>query len=138
MSSESISVNEVSPVITDFESLLSEKKRLEGLIEYQKNIIRHDLDELKNQFKREIKPALDTASFVKRIAKPETRLETLLMAGSGVAIDLVFRKLFGKSNFLIQMIVSKLLKRYTKRFWAMRNGSTIIQSKTGIDAVSSQ
>ena len=110
--------------IADFETLLSEKRRLEALIQYQKNIIRHDFDELKSQFKKEIKPALDTATFVKRIARPETRLETLLVAGSGIAIDFAFRRLFGRSNFLIQMLLPKLVKRYAKRFLALRKGRT--------------
>jgi hypothetical protein len=115
--------------IVDFDGLLSEKKRLEELIQCQKNIIRHDFDELKNQFKKEIKPALDTASFVKRIARPETRMETLLMAGSGIAIDFAFKRLFGKSNFLIQMILPKLVKRYAKRFLALRNNRSELTLK---------
>jgi hypothetical protein len=112
-----------SAVIYDFNGLIAEKKRIEALIEYQKNIIRHDFDELKNQFKKEIKPALDAASFVKQVAKPETRTKTLLLVGSGIVLDLALKRLLGKSNILTQMILPRLIKRYTKRFLSFRSST---------------
>ncbi|MBT1702418.1 hypothetical protein [Chryseosolibacter indicus] len=99
--------------IIHYEDLLNERKRLEILIENQKNIIRHDLEELKNEFKKEIRPAVEAASFVKKIAKPETRNGTLLKAGASLAFDFALKRMFNKSNFVIQWIVPRLLKNYT-------------------------
>jgi hypothetical protein len=106
--------------IKSYKTLIDEKERLERLIENQKNIIRHDLDELKAEFKKEIKPAIDAANFVKKIARPETRNTTLITASAGLALDLVLKRIFKGSNLLVQVLIPRLIKNYTTHFFNNR------------------
>jgi hypothetical protein len=92
--------------------LLAEKERLETLIVNQKNIIRHDIDELKAEFKKEIKPALDTATFVRRFVIPQKRNQVFLRLGTNVAIDVLFSTFFPRSNILIRTFAPKMIKKY--------------------------
>jgi hypothetical protein len=103
--------------IRTYEDLIAERVRLEGLIANQKNIIRHDLDELKAGFKKEIKPAVDAAEFVKKLVRPETRNETIITVGTQIAIDLVMRRLLKKSNVLVQVLLPRILKNYSSHFF---------------------
>jgi hypothetical protein len=111
----------VNRTITNFNDLLDEKQRLEMLIENQKNIVRHDFDELKGQFKKEIKPALDAAAFVKKVAKPTTRNETVLRAAAGIVLDLALRKLLFRSNFLVQLLIPKIAKNYASHLLSSKS-----------------
>jgi hypothetical protein len=111
-------MNNDDPVIAvrTYEDLLAEKQRIERLIEIQKNIVRHDLDELKAEFKKEIKPATDVASFIQKVGMPKTHEKTFLKLATNVAIDLVFKSVFGRSNLLLRIFVPKLLKNYTSHY----------------------
>jgi hypothetical protein len=102
-----------APAIRSHTELDAERKRLEGLIEMQKNIIRVDIDRIKEELKEEMRPALEAANFVKKVTTKETRNETMISIGSNVLIDLIIRKVFSKSNILIQMIVPTLVKNYS-------------------------
>jgi hypothetical protein len=104
-------------IIDNYHQLLNEKERLERLIENQKNIIRHDLDELKIEFKKEIKPAIDAAMFVKRFAKPQTRKQAILTTGTGIILDLALRKILKGSNVVIQFLLPRLIKNYTSNMF---------------------
>lgn len=110
--------------VVTYGDLLQEKARLEALIENQKNIVRHDLDELKIEFKKEIKPAIDAASFIKKVAFPEKRKKTILNVGAGVAIDLIVGSIFPKSSFLLRLFIPKLLKKYTTYYLNNLSGSS--------------
>jgi hypothetical protein len=111
-----MSSNELTSIQT-YQDLISEKARLEKLIENQKNIIRHDLDELKAEFKKEIKPAIDAANFVKKIARPETRSETILTVGAGLLLDFTLKRVLRNSNILLQVAIPRILKNYTTHFF---------------------
>ena len=117
--------------IKTYEDLIAERVRLEGLIVNQKNIIRHDLDELKAGFKKEIKPAVDAAAFVKKIVRPETRNETLITVGTQIAIDLVMRRLLRKSNVLVQVLLPRILKNYSSHIF--NKTGTVTQSKPKLE-----
>jgi hypothetical protein len=110
-------MNDFQSKIRTHEDLIAERIRLEGLIANQKNIIRHDLDELKAGFKKEIKPAVDAAEFVKKLVKPETRNETIITVGAQIAIDLIMRRLLRKSNVLVQVLLPRILKNYSSHFF---------------------
>jgi hypothetical protein len=99
--------------ITSCDDLQYERRRLEALIKHQKYIVRQDLDELKNELKQEIRPALEAASLVKKLTTRETRNETVLQIGSTVLIDLLLRRLFARSNVFIRLAVPALLKNYS-------------------------
>jgi hypothetical protein len=106
-------------IICTHEDLISERVRLETLIENQKNIIRHDFDELKSEFRKEIKPAIDTANFVKKFVKPETRNQTIVKVGVTLAVDLMLRRALRGSNIVVQVLIPRLLKNYTTHFFHM-------------------
>jgi hypothetical protein len=109
-------MNNKTDIISTYQDLVLERARLETLIENQKNIIRHDFDELKSEFKREIKPAIDTANFVKKFVKPETRNQTIAKVGVTIALDLILRRAMRGSNVLAQVLIPRLLKNYTTHF----------------------
>lgn len=108
--------NNVLPIpyskITTYRDLQEERAQLERQIDNQKNIIRHDLDELKAEFKKEIRPAIDAAEFIKKLAKPETRNRTILSIGANLAVDLALRGLLGRSNLIVQLLLPKVIKNY--------------------------
>jgi hypothetical protein len=107
-------MSSLSPLdkIHSYQELQAERKRLEELIRYQKTIIQVDIDQLKDELKEEMRPAVEAANFVKKITTKETRNETMISMGSSVLIDLVIRRLFAKSNLLVQMAVPAVLKNY--------------------------
>lgn len=98
--------------ITSHEELQRERNRLEALIKYQKHVIRQDLEALKQELRQEARPALEAASFVKKITTRETRNETILQIGSALLVDLVLRRLFARTHVLVQLVVPALLKNY--------------------------
>lgn len=108
-------MNSVSPLsnIKSYDDLRNERQRLEELIRQQKNLIRHDLDNLKADIKQELRPAIKATNFIKKFTAGETRNQTILQAGSTVLIDIVLRRLFAKSGFLIQLILPGLLKNFS-------------------------
>jgi len=99
-----------SGTIDTYEELLAEKKRLEILIVNQKNIVRHDVDELKAEFRREVRPAADAAAFLKKIIAPLATNQTLVRLGTDTALDLFFTSLFGRSTLLTRAITPALMR----------------------------
>jgi hypothetical protein len=108
-------MNSIAPnhSIKKYEDLLEERKRLEENIKVQKMRIRHDIDELKAEAKMQFQPVADAAEFVKKLASPATRNDTLLGIGTNLTLEVLIRRLFAKSNLLIQIIVPTLLKNYS-------------------------
>ena len=100
-------------IISTYDDLLAERKQLETLIDKQKNLIRHDLDEIKNEFKKEIKPAIEAGNFIKKLISPETRNRTIVTTGASIIIDLLVKKLLGNSNLLARVLIPTLLKNYS-------------------------
>jgi hypothetical protein len=110
------SSDDTSPGIMTYEDLLQEKARLEVLIQNQKNIVRHDVDELRAEFRKEIKPVVDTAKFFKKVIVPSTRNQSLVNAGANAAIDIALTAFLGKSSFLVRAILPRIVKTYTSNF----------------------
>jgi hypothetical protein len=102
--------------INSYDDLLVEKARLELLIQNQKNIVRHDLDELKAEFRKEIRPAIEATAFIKKVLVPETRKGIVLNLGAQMALELISTAMFGKSSLLVRVLVPKILKNYTTHF----------------------
>jgi len=112
---------ETKPV-ESYEDLLNEKQRLQLLIENQKNIVRHDFQELRSQFRKELRPALDAANFVRRFTVPEKRNQTLLTLGIGFAIDFSSRLLLQRSNVFVRTIIPMIAKGVSTKFLSRNNG----------------
>jgi hypothetical protein len=108
-------MNDAGVNIETYEDLLAEKARLEVLIQRQKNIVRHDVDELRAEFKKEIRPVVETASFFKKMVAPEKRNQTILTTGASIAIDLAFTALLSKSNLVVRLLVPGIVKNYTSQ-----------------------
>jgi hypothetical protein len=101
------------PTISTIEDLKAERLRLTTLISQQKNLVRHDMDLLKEEMAQKLHPVAKAADFVKKIASPETRTASLLQIGSTMLIEALVRKYFAKSNLVVQMVVPNLVKNYS-------------------------
>jgi hypothetical protein len=99
--------------IITYEDLLAERTLLEKRIQQQKNLIHLELVNAKEEIIKEIKPALHVADFVTKMISPETRNNTILGMGTNLTIDIILRKVFSKSGFLLQLIAPALLKNYS-------------------------
>src|SRR5690242_3671131 len=88
-------MNSISPnhKISSYQDLLEERKRLEEVIKFQKLRIRQDIDELKEEAKNQLKPVIDAAEFVKKLAVPATRNDTLLGIGTNLTLEVLIRRL---------------------------------------------
>jgi len=108
-------MNSISPdnKIKSYQDLQIERERIEDMIKVQKLRIRHDIDELKIEAKREFKPVSDAADFVKKLTNPATRNDTLLGIGTSLTIEVLIRRLFAKSGFITQLVLPPLLKNYS-------------------------
>jgi hypothetical protein len=108
--------------VTSYKELLEEKQKLQVLIQNQKNIIRHDLQELKTQFKKEIKPAIDAGKFVKKITAAEARNKTVLTIGARLAIDLLARTMLRNSNIFVRTFLPVIAKNISHRIFSKKTG----------------
>jgi hypothetical protein len=106
----------IGPSITTYEDLKAERERLEKLIAYQKAIVRRDIEELKEELRNELKPALEAANTIKKFTSRDTRQETLLTLGTTALVDVAVRKLVQRSNLFIQLTVPGLVKNFSSRF----------------------
>jgi hypothetical protein len=99
--------------IASYEALQAERARLTTLIAHQKELIRQDIEELKEEIATKFYPVAEAADFVKKISTPETRNNSLLQVGSSVLIEVLVRKIFARSNFFVQLLVPNLIKNYS-------------------------
>jgi hypothetical protein len=108
-------MNSISPnhKINSYQDLQDERRRLEEVIKVQKLRIRHDIDELKEEAKNHLKPVIDAAEFVKKLAVPATRNDTLLGIGTNLTLEVLIRRLFAKSSMLVQLIFPTIVKNYS-------------------------
>jgi hypothetical protein len=108
-------MNSIAPFkkITTYQDLQEERSRLEALIKFQKMNVRQDLDALKLEAEEKFKPVSEAAHFVKKLASPATRNDTLIGIGTNITLELLIRRLFSRSNILIQLVVPTLLKNYS-------------------------
>lgn len=91
--------------IHSYEDLLAEQVRLKDQLLLQKQQIRLDIREIKE----ELKPAMAVVSFIGKFTSPETRNGAIISAGSGLTIDWLAKKFLSK-NILLRMFLPKLLK----------------------------
>jgi hypothetical protein len=95
--------------ITSYKELLAEKKRLQTLAQAQKELIQHDIAEIKNQFK----PVMEAASFIGKVTTRD-RTNPLLNLGINSVIDLLVKNvLLSKAGWLGRRIIPFFLKNYS-------------------------
>jgi hypothetical protein len=95
--------------INTYEELLEEKERLQELLKAQRELVRHDIAELKLQ----LKPAADAASFIGKIFTRDNS-NPILNLGINSVIDLLVKNvLLSKAGWVGRRIIPFLLKNYS-------------------------
>lgn len=93
--------------ISNYEELVQERRRLEHELRKQKNILRMEVEEIKEK----IQPVVKVASFLGIFKKKEKPASALLKLGSSVGIDYLVRdKLLGRAGWITRMAASTVLK----------------------------
>jgi hypothetical protein len=95
--------------IQTYEDLIKEKQQLEVLLQAQKELIRYDVSQLRQQFQ----PAVDTVSFLGKFIHKD-KSNAIITGGANRVIDLVLKKLIlARSGWLTRLIVPFLVKNYS-------------------------
>lgn len=95
--------------IKTYDDLLKEKQRLQLLLKSQKEIVRTDIQEIK----QELAPIKHAISFVGKLGTKDTS-NPLLSATSDTLINLVVKKfLLARTGWATRIIVPFLLKNYS-------------------------
>lgn len=112
--------------IETYEQLLKEKKRLQTLIEAQKELVRYDIKEIGE----ELKPLSIAFRFLRNIT---TRKKNgVLNYGTNMMVDLLVKKLLlAKAGWVTKLIVPFLVKNYASHVMA-ENKTTLWQKITNI------
>ena len=98
--------------IQTYRDLLDEKERLQGLLTVQKEILRQDLSEIKE----ELKPLRSAVAFAGKLITKD-RTNTLLNAGADTLINLVIKNIFlSRAGWFTRIIVPFLAKNYSSHF----------------------
>jgi hypothetical protein len=97
-----------------YDDLLKEKQHLEVLLQVQKQVIRSDIRDLKEQ----LRPIKDAIEVIKKFTtKDKTNL--LLTIGSDIAINTVVKKfILSRAGWLVRTVVPYFLKNYSSHFLA--------------------
>ena len=112
--------------IQTYEQLMEEKKRLETLIEAQKELIRYDVKDLKH----ELQPVSVAFSFLKNITTRSGKFG-LLNYGVDMVVDLVFKKMIlGKAGWITRLTVPFLVKNFSSNKLA-ENKNTFLKKLRG-------
>jgi hypothetical protein len=97
------------PRIATYDDLLQEKIRLKALLQAQKELVRQDIQEIKE----ELAPVKSAISMVGKFATRDNSNVLLTTAAEGV-IDLVVRKLvLARAGWITKMVVPFLMKNFS-------------------------
>lgn len=104
----------MSSRINTYEDLRLEKRRLEALLKAQKELIRHDIDELKEEFA----PMQKAVHFVSKLSTRDAS-NPILTGLSDMVIDLVVKKgLLARAGWLTRIAIPYLTKNFSSHFLA--------------------
>jgi len=96
-------------MITNYDELRAEQKRLKEFLALKKEHIRIDIQEIKE----ELKPALSVAKIISDMLVGSNSQNNLVKTGTNITVDLALKKALWNSNFLVKMLVPGLVKNYT-------------------------
>lgn len=97
------------PTIATYDDLLQEKARLKALLQAQKDLVRQDIQ----QIKQELAPVKSAISMVGKFATRDNSNVLLTTAAEGV-IDLVFRRLIlARAGWFTKMAIPFLMKNFS-------------------------
>lgn len=98
--------------VTTYEELKVEEQRLRALLEVQRERIREDVQELKE----ELDPLISVAKFIGKAAMRDSTHHPAVRAGANLTIDWLTRKVLPRSNFLLNLLVPKVVKNYASHY----------------------
>jgi hypothetical protein len=98
-----------TPPLTTYEELKAEELRLKEILSAKKTQIRQDLKSLKEEFK----PVLAIARFIGDLTSVDNTRNRVVHAGTNMTIDILAKRLFPHGNFLLKMLLPKIVKNYT-------------------------
>jgi hypothetical protein len=105
--------------IQSYEDLLGEKERLQALLKVQKEAIRQDIREIKE----ELEPIRSLISLAARLVTRDNS-NPVLNAGANTLIDLVVKKLLlSRFGWLSRLVIPFLLKNYSSHFISENKGN---------------
>jgi hypothetical protein len=98
--------------ITDYDTLVSEQKRLKELLKIQKRIIQEDIQQLRY----ELNPAVQALSTLSKFTTSDKNNSSpALRMGANATIDWAVKNLL-RSRPLLRFIVPVILKNYTSHY----------------------
>ena len=98
--------------ITTYEDLLQEQKRLNALLDAQKELIKVNFAELK----AEMKPAVDVVSFLGKITTRDNKYY-LLNTGAELLIDRIIKKgILSRSGWLSKLVFPFFIKNFSSHY----------------------
>jgi len=114
--------------IRSYHELTSERRRLEILLQVQKQAIYNDIEEIKER----LEPVRSTFEFVKKmISRDKTSL--LLNIGSDLAINSIVQKfILSKAGWVTKLVVPFFLKNYSSHVIAEQKDKWIEKLKSWI------
>ena len=93
--------------ISNYSDLVLERKRIELALKREKNILKEDIEELKEKFQ----PLLKVISFFGGSKTNDQPVVSLLKQGSSLGVDFLIRdKLLGKVGWITRMLASTAVK----------------------------
>ena len=100
------------PRVTTYEELKVEEQRLKELLAVQRERIRQDVQELRE----ELDPVIAVAKFVGKASLRDSTHHPAVQAGANLTIDWLTRKILPRSNFLLNLLVPKVVKNYASHY----------------------
>lgn len=82
------------------------------MLEVQRERIRQDVQELKE----ELDPVISVAKFIGKAAMRDPTHHPAVQAGTNLTIDWLTRKVLPRSNFLLNLLVPKVVKNYASHY----------------------
>jgi hypothetical protein len=112
--------------ITTYEELLLEKQRLTLLLQAQKELVRHDI----NDIREELKPLQSAVSVVTKLATKDRR-NLLLTTATDSLIDLVLKKIvLSKAGWITKLAVPFMAKNFSSHFIADNKEAIMAQIRS--------
>jgi hypothetical protein len=107
--------------IKTYKDLLDEKERLQSLLKAQKEILRHDLREIKE----ELEPVRGVISFAGKLVSRD-KGNWVLNIGANTLIDIVVKKLIlSRAGWITKTIIPFFLKNYSSHIISDNKGSLL-------------
>lgn len=100
--------------INNYDDLLAEKQRLEAILAVQKDVLRKDVKEIKEQ----MQPAIGAVKFISKLTTKDTS-NSLLNLGADTMINTLLNKFaLGRAGFLTRIILPYITKNFSSHYIA--------------------